>query len=172
MSDESGARARGRLVIGLAVAAGVLVALVGVALVNDRRPAAAEAAPVEEQVELAVTMGELQRHAAKLGYAIAGRNRPLATFYLEETEETLSTVRGVESWEGTPIAHPLGVIMEPLLPPLAAELSAEDWDAAQASYRRLIDGCNRCHAATQHEFLVVTVPQGPAPYNQLFERAP
>ena len=124
--------------------------------------------PEEPDVELAVLMGELQRHSTKLGYAIQGRHPELAQFYLEETKEVLESVRAVERWEGLPISEPLGVIVDPLLPPLEGALVAGSWSEAYVSYEALIDGCNRCHAATEHEFLVIVPPEGPPPYNQRF----
>lgn len=122
----------------------------------------------EEEVELAVVMGEIQRHSAKLGYAIQGENRELARFYLEETGEALESVRELESWEGMPIAHPLGVILDPLLPPLERAVDASDWATAGQAYEALIDGCNRCHTATKHGFIVILPAQGDPPYNQRF----
>ncbi|MEM7354326.1 MAG: hypothetical protein AAF657_26205, partial [Acidobacteriota bacterium] len=45
--------------------------------------------PATETVELATLMGDMQRHSAKLGFAIQGKNQPLAQFYLEELHEVL-----------------------------------------------------------------------------------
>jgi hypothetical protein len=120
------------------------------------------------EVELAVLMGELQRHSAKLGYAIEGRHPELARFYFQETGEALDGIRAVESWEGMPIAEPLETIVDPLLPPLRQSLETGLWDEAALSYEALIEGCNRCHAATEHEFLVIVPPESPPPYNQRF----
>lgn len=127
----------------------------------------------EEEIELAVPMAHLQRHSAKLGYAIGGRNAPLADFYLTETEEALEELREVESYEGYPIARSVEVIMDPTVAPLRQALAAEDWLAAGEAYEVVIDACNRCHAATAHEYLVMepagTGPDaGPAPYPQRF----
>lgn len=113
-------------------------------------------------------MGELQRHSAKLGYAIDGRNRELAEFYLEEVEEALATVERIPAHDGMPIGHPASVILRPLLPPLESDLETADWLAAGAAYGALIEGCNRCHTATEHAFIEILPPAGPPPYNQRF----
>ena len=163
-TNHGGRPQRTALAAGFLFTASILALLLALSVCRAPAPPPAAAEP-----ELAVLMGELQRHSAKLGYAIAGRNRPLAAFYLAESEEALEAVRAVESWEGMPIAHPLGAIVDPLLPPLVAAVEAERWEAADGAYRVFLDGCNRCHAATEHEFLIVTPPAGPAPYNQRFD---
>ena len=128
----------------------------------------AVSAEAAEAVELATIMGELQRHSAKLGYAIAGRNRELAEFYLEEVEEALATVERIPAHDGMPIAHPASVILRPLLLPIESDLETADWLAAGAAYGALIEGCNRCHTATEHAFIEILPPAGPPPYNQRF----
>ena len=122
----------------------------------------------QEEVELAVLMGQLQHHSSKLGYAIQGRHAELADFYLHETEDSLEAIRDVETYEGMPIAHPVGVIMDPLLPPLEKAVDSADWGAARESYEALVAGCNRCHTATEHGFLVILPAEGEPPFDQLF----
>ena len=118
--------------------------------------------------DLAATMGEMQRQSMKLGYAIQGRNQPLAAFYLHEVEEVLNSLEQIEHHEEMPIAQPARTILRPLLPPLSESIGNSDWDAASTGYASLVHGCNRCHTATEHEFVVVTVPTGPPPFNQSF----
>ena len=125
--------------------------------------------PEHPDVELSVLMGEIQRHSAKLGYSIAANNQKLAEFYLTETEEVLDEVRQIEIYEGFPIREALEKILDPILPGLEQAIAEEEWTASWDAYVQLVDGCNRCHAATEHEFLVVLPAEGEPPYLQRFE---
>ncbi len=122
----------------------------------------------EEPPELAMVMGGLQRFAEKLGYAIEADNRPLSDFYLHEVTETIEAIQSIETYDGVVIAQPSRVIMPLLLERLRKELSDGDWALAWGAYEDLIDGCNRCHAATEHEFLEILPSSGQAPYSQRF----
>jgi hypothetical protein len=124
------------------------------------------------EADLAAVMGEMQRHTMKLGLAIEGRNQPLSAFYLHEVEEMLEALGSIEQHEGMPIASPAKTILAPLLPPVDQALTAGNWNAAEVEYSNLVNGCNRCHTATEHDFIVITVPKGPAPWNQQFSAKP
>lgn len=112
----------------------------------------------EEEVELAVLMGQMQYHSAKLGYAIAGKNPPLVQFYLHELEEVLEEVKTVDTYEGMPIGAPSGIILQPALEALdkafhgsahpAGEQNAEAAETAEAGH----DGAE--HAGDDHEEFV------------------
>ncbi len=128
------------------------------------------AAPVD--IELATLMGQLQRHSAKLGYAINGHNRPLATFYLEEIDEVLEELMTVEEDDGMPIAHPAGVILAPVLETLENNLATEvPWPEITGQYQLMIEACNRCHLATEHGFIEILPATGEPPFNQRFDGA-
>ena len=140
---------------------------------------AVETPEEEEVVELAVLMGEMHRHSAKLGYSIEGRNLPLVEFYLHELEEVLAEVQTVETYEGMPIAHPAEVILgaameslEEVLDGASGDAAAVDWGAAWAGYEATITSCNRCHLATEHGFVHILPAQGEPPFNQCFEVDP
>lgn len=125
--------------------------------------------PPEEKVELAPFMGNLQRYSQKLGLAIEARNRPLTEFYLEEVDEVLEEVElKVPEDDGLPVAETSQKIMRPLLQALKGSLPKEEWPAIRKYYVKLIDGCNRCHAALEHEFIVILPAQRESPYNQDF----
>ncbi|MFN2239175.1 MAG: hypothetical protein ABR524_07270 [Thermoanaerobaculia bacterium] len=124
--------------------------------------------PPHTEPALAALMGELQRHTMKLGYAIEGENPELAEFYLHEIEEVLESLEGIEEYDGMLVADNARTIMRPLLPPLRAGIAGNDTSAISRSYQSMLDGCNRCHTATDHEFIVITRPAGPPPFNQDF----
>lgn len=120
--------------------------------------------------ELAAMMGDLQRFAHKVGLSIEAENQPLASFYLHEVEETLEAIgEEVPFHDEWPIGELVNTIMRPAVEPLEVAVEAGKWAEAKASYEVMIDGCNRCHTATEHEFLVMLPPLGANPYNQSFE---
>lgn len=121
-----------------------------------------------ETVELAVLMGELQRHSMKLGYAVAGRNQPLAAFYLHEIEEVQEDLMAIGEHEGMPIGSTTRIILAPTLEALEATLGQGNWDRDWQRYEAVIQACNRCHQATEHGFVEILPAQGEPPYNQRF----
>ena len=130
------------------------------------RPEGVEAEPVE--ADLAALMGEMQRHSMKLAYSIEARNAPLASFYAHEVEEVLESVEQVAEHDGVAIGLPArGALRQPL-ESLEAAVEDGDWQAAQDRYETLTDGCNSCHEATGHGFVVITEPPQPPPFNQSF----
>lgn len=124
-----------------------------------------------EEVELAAVMGEMQRMSAKLGFAIEGRNSPLADFYLEELGETFEKLTSISEHEGMPIGHPAATILQPALESLAEFLEQQAWEDTWGAYEVLIEACNRCHLATEHEFIEILPARGQAPFNQRFAAA-
>jgi hypothetical protein len=130
--------------------------------------AACSPAEVEPGPDLAALMGEMQRLSMKLGFAIEGGNQPLAEFYLHEVEEVLALTERIDRHEEMPIGATARTIMRPLLDPLSSAVEASDFATARTAYAALIDGCNRCHNATEHGFVVITPATGTPPFNQRF----
>lgn len=122
-----------------------------------------------ESIDLAQAMGELQRHSHKLGLSIQARNLPLADFYLHELEEVLEDIEKVPEYDGFPIADLSRAMMTPLMDELEAGAKAGDWPRVERGYHALIAGCNQCHVATDHAFIVMLPGTGPSPFNQQFE---
>ena len=150
----------------VAVVAALIVSLGGCSAPTGPAQAQAEG---EEEVELAVLMGEMQRHSTKLGYSIAAQNQPLSEFYLEEVDEIVAELLEIEQHDGIEIAAAARIIVPTVIEELEGRLRTSDWDGSTSAYTALIDACNRCHAATEHEFIEILEPQGPPPYNQSFE---
>lgn len=149
----------------------LLLAAIGLlASVGCTRPLDAEAEG--ESVELAILMGELQRHGTKLGFAIRGENRQLADFYLTEVGEVLDELIEVRENEGLPIGATARIIMPPLVGQLRENLAADSWPHSRTAYGHLIDGCNRCHAATEHEYIDILTEPGDSGFAQRFASQP
>lgn len=159
-----------RLALGLALFA---VLLGGLALYRTFSPAepdpAETAAHDEEHGELAPHMAALQRFAAKLHHAGTSENWPLAGFYEHEIEEVAEEiVAGGFEEDG----HAMGSLVEQMLLP-AVERTGEAIAAGSAAdfevaYGALVTACNACHAATDHGFVTITVPQQNTFTNQDF----
>ena len=48
-------------------------------------------------------------------------------------------------------------------------VNGDDWTTTWTAYEKLIDGCNRCHMATEHGFIKIVPAQGEPPFNQTFK---
>ena len=120
--------------------------------------------------ELATLMGNLQRFAHKLTLSIEAENAEAAGFYLAEIKEALAEIEWeVPSHDGIAISPLIQTIARPALGPLDSAITARDWEVAKSGNSGLVDACNRCHAATEHPFLVITVSTE-NPFNQNFDR--
>ena len=136
------------------------------ALVWDGLSVPATRADVGPTQELVPYMEIMQHLSHKLGLAIQAKNEPLASFYLEEIEETTNVIRKkFPTYDRMDIAELAGAMLVPSIGPLEKSLSTANWDIANAAYAKLIDSCNDCHAATEHEYVKIIVPTA-NPFNQ------
>lgn len=151
----------------------VLGLMVGCSLHRDgRRDGGRGVETEQQQAELALYMSRLQWHSEKLGFAIQGRNGRLAEFYLEEVGEVLEEVKSrAPVHDGLPIANLVTIIADPEIKLLNESLENNDWSAIDKQYLELVNSCNRCHSATQHEFIVILPVEGKPPFSQRFIHA-
>ena len=106
----------------------------------------------------------------KLTLSIEARNAPLAAFYAEELAEVLEDVSGnLPTYEGHDIAGLTKAMVLPALGGLRRQLDGDNWATASAGVEAVTAGCNQCHVATDHGFIVVTSGAGHNPFNQQFE---
>jgi hypothetical protein len=150
----------GSLVLNLAL----LIALSGdFHWVRDSR---ADVGPSGE--ELSPYMALLQHHTHKLGLALQARNQPLASFYIEEIEETAAIIqKKFPTYDKLAVGQLMNAMLVPSFAPLDKSIKASSWAISNASYTKLIDSCNACHAAAQHGFVKITAP-AMNPFNQSF----
>ena len=126
------------------------------------KPAAA--APAEGP-ELGAQMLELQIRHARLWQAGQARNWVLTQFQLAELRESLAGI--VESngehaaLQPQRLAEVLPAMTEPALDQLQAAVDANDGAKFDAAYDALSAGCNACHTAAGHGFLVIQRPRTP-----------
>ena len=132
----------------------------------------------EEFVELAPYMTRLQTLTHKLSLSVEHSNHRLAEFYLYESLEALEDIKtDVPLYRG----HLIAVLTDQLTTPAyKLLLKAIEEDKAEevltnkrsaAAFTTLVNTCNQCHVATQHEFLKIAVPKGVNPFLQDFKPA-
>lgn len=151
------------------------LALATVGCGSDRGAGADDPAPSAavhdgDDYELGIGMAWLQRWTTKLWYAGDAANWELADFYLHEVEETLEDMIAAGITEdGHDVSALLKGMLAPQVESLEGAVDQQDIDLFRQNYRAMVMQCNACHVATEHGFLVMEVPQGPAPFAQRFE---
>jgi len=125
-----------------------------------KAPAAAAAGP-----ELGAQMLELQIRHARLWQAGEAQNWMLAQFQLAELRESMA---GIEESNGDHaalqpqrLAEVMPAMTDPALAQLQDAIDAHDEAKFEAGYDALSAGCNACHAAAAHGFLVIQRPRTP-----------
>ncbi len=117
---------------------------------------------------LASYMGDLQRYAQKLGFAVQKKNSALAGFYVDKIRQTAAFLRGAyPSYDGMPVGALVTMIDAPMRQVREA-IDGGRWAQATQRYEAAIGVCNACHAAAQRQFVVITPASGSPPYNQRF----
>lgn len=125
--------------------------------------------PKEEEVELSVYMNRIQLFTNKLWFAIQNQNWELASFYLEETEETMEEVAKHEILEeGIRIDEQMKIWGLPAIEPLEEAIESKELKSVELKYTNLITNCNGCHTAVKHDFIKIKIPDSPVFTNQVY----
>ena len=123
-------------------------------------PAAAAEGP-----ELGAQMLELQIRHARLWQAGEAQNWLLAQFQLAELRESFAGI--VQSngehaaLQPEKLSEVLPAMIDPPLEQLQAAIDAHDKSRFETAFDGLSAGCNACHAAADHGFLVIQRPRTP-----------
>jgi hypothetical protein len=135
----------------LSIAGGAALGLaVGVSL----GAAPAHADRIERHGEPSEHMARLERFTTKLACAIDAENSRLTEFYAEEIREAAEALsREVPEHDGLPLGDAVRTILLPLVDPVSKAAKAGAWPEVEVRFAEMIDGCNRCHAAMEHEFV-------------------
>jgi hypothetical protein len=124
----------------------------------------AAAAPAEGP-ELGAQMLELQIRHARLWQAGEAQNWMLAQFQLAELRESFSGIVETNgdhaALQPQRLAEVLPAMTGPGLEQLQAAVDAHDKAKFEAGFDALSAGCNACHAAAEHGFLVIQRPRTP-----------
>ncbi|CAN5217886.1 hypothetical protein BH09BAC1_BH09BAC1_12030 [soil metagenome] len=123
----------------------------------------------EADVEVAVTMGHIQRHANKLFFAGQNANWPLAGFYVHEIEESMEEVAdGHVVDDGVNISQLMESLGIPALEGLEKSIEAKNKTEFNTAYTHLVNTCNTCHQSANHPYIVIQNPKTPALDNQVY----
>ena len=129
----------------------------------------AQPAPFNPQMAAMMSMLIQPRHA-KLGLAGAAENWPLAAYMLKELRQGfLITARAVPRWKGLPVPDLFDAAVDRQLKLIEAAVKLQYKAQFDEAYGKLTEGCNACHATTEHPYVVIKVPDASAFPNQDFQ---
>ena len=112
----------------------------------------------------------VQPHHIKLWEAGSAGNWPLAEYEANEIRETFEDVTTYQAvWHDLPIDKMVKAILEPRLDAVDQAIKGRDGAAFAKAYADLTAGCNQCHRAAKHAFIVIQAPKGTAFPDQGFQ---
>ena len=137
-------------------------------------PNAADAAPVPYTLSMGDMMNTLvQPRHAKLGLAGRAGNWPLATYALVEIRQVFAGIKKAQPrFAGLPVAELVEAAIGQPLNAVEAAIKQQDAKKFAIAYGHLTQGCNACHQAVDHPFVVIKVPDASAFPNQDFSPRP
>jgi hypothetical protein len=117
-------------------------------------------------------MHTLQLRHAKLWFAATGGNWQLAAFEIHEIEENLERIaRWHHDSEAIPMGPAIKVHMHPGQYAVEQSIARQDAGEFSAAFDRLTQGCNACHRATEHGFIVIQRPTSEPVSNQAWTQS-
>lgn len=123
----------------------------------------------EEEIELAVYMNRLQLFMNKLWFAGKNNNWDLASFYVEELEETMEEIaKNPIEEDGVRIDQLMKVHGTPSIEKIEEEVNSKNAQGFFPAYDNLILSCNKCHEDAQHPFIKIKIPDVPVFTNQIY----
>ena len=158
-----------------ALAAAVAVAAAS-ALSAQPAPPPPQAAPPPgaPAVPYAMTMGDMmntlvQPRHAKLGLAGEAKNWPLAGYAMVEIRQAFTgIVKAQPKFRGYPVGELVDAALSQPLTSLQDAIRLQDPQKFAVAYDQLTAGCNACHAALFHPFVVIKAPDASAFPDQKF----
>jgi len=133
--------------------------------------------PAPSPIPYTMTMGDLmntmvQPRHAKLGLAGQARNWPLAAYALVEIRQVFGgIVKAQPTFHGLPVAELVDAALKGPLDALDAAIRQQNPQKFVTAYDQLTQGCNACHTAVDHPFVVIKAPSASAFPNQAFDPA-
>ena len=152
-----------------AVVAALIVTAALAAVVEGRAAAQspfgdpnAEPAPFNPQMAALMSMLIQPRHA-KLGLAGQSENWPLASYMVKELRQGFAVAaKAVPRWKGLPVPELFDAAVSQPITLLDIATKLQVTRQFKEAYGKLTDGCNACHATTDHAFVVIKVPEASA----------
>src|SRR5262249_55022294 len=122
---------------------------------NQFGDADAQPAPFNPQMAAMMSMLIQPRHA-KLGLAGAAEKLPLGALMLKELRQGfVITARAVPRWKGLPVPDLFDAAVDRPLKLIEAAVKLQYKAQFDEAYGKLTEGCNACHATTDHPFVVI-----------------
>jgi hypothetical protein len=137
-------------------------------------PAPPASSAAAAPVPYVMTMGDLmntlvQPRHAKLGLAGKARNWPLAEYALVEIRQAFAgIVKAQPRFNGLPVGQLVDAAVAQPINAVEAAIRQQDPAKFAAAYAQLTAGCNACHVAVDHPFVVIKAPDVSAFPNQDF----
>jgi hypothetical protein len=154
---------------------GMLSLLFGAAMGSPALPQTGSAdAGNGAPVPYTLTMGDMmntliQPRHAKLGLAGEAQNWPLAQYALVEIRQAFAgIVKAQPKFMGLPVQQLVDAALTQPMNAVDAAIKEQDAKKFAAAYAQLTAGCNACHTAVEHPFVVIKVPDASAFPNQDF----
>jgi hypothetical protein len=111
-------------------------------------------------------MSSIQTHHAKLWFAGQNQNWKLADFEIHEINESLADIKEYSS--DRPETKSIGMI-DLAIDKMNKAIQQKSASQFTSSYTLLTNTCNSCHQQTDHEFIVIKIPDTPPFSNQDFK---
>ena len=137
-------------------------------------PNSADAAPVPYTLSMGDMMNTLvQPRHAKLGLAGRAENWPLAAYALTEIRQVFAGIKKAQPrFRGMPVAELVDAALGQPLNAVEAAIKEQDAKKFVVAYDQLTQGCNACHQAVDHPFVVIKAPDASAFPDQNFSARP
>ena len=138
-------------------------------------PAVPPDAKTGSPVPYAMTMGDMmntlvQPRHSKLGLAGREENWPLASYALVEIRQAFDGIAKAQpKFRGLPVAELIEAAMTRPIGVIDAAIKQQDAQKFAAAYEQLTQGCNACHAAIDHPYIVIKTPDASAFPDQDFK---
>jgi hypothetical protein len=152
----------------------LVAAPAGGAALAQSTPAPAGSAAPSAAAPYAMTLGDMmdtliQPRHAKLGLAGKAQNWALAQYALIEIRQSFAgIVKAVPKFRGLPVGELVNAALSQPLDTVDAAIKAQDPQKFAAAYAQLTAGCNACHSAVNHPYVVIKAPDASAFPNQDF----
>jgi len=101
----------------------------------------------------------VQPRHAKLGLIVKERNWTLAAYEIHQIKDALANIaKWRPRFAKMPVAEMMASTVDEPISDLERAVQARDSGLLADAYARLTVGCNSCHAALNHPYIVIQVP--------------
>ena len=152
----------------------LLVASLAAGSALAQSPAPAQGAAPGPAAPYAMTLGDMmntliQPRHAKLGLAGKAQNWALAQYAMVEIRQAFAgIVKAQPKFRGLPVGELVTAALSQPMDAVDAAIKAQNSQQFAAAYAQLTAGCNACHAAADHPYVVIKAPDVSAFPNQDF----